>query len=474
MKIIKLFVLLFILQLISCQQDDWDKSNTVTLASKMKAKSTWISYNELKTQPEVLQKLALIQQKRLANKSTNLLNYGFAIDTTHVLFLEKGNSHSYIFQIYRNDAPDKTENLVLSMTYGSEQYKAFLLTYDFTEQDKLNYQNGLPIANVMHKMSYEELTDNESISARSGGYEQIIFKLSDGSCGVIDHVWEEGGEIWVSFLPIACPREAVSYLTSGGGDPIYNAAGGGIMSAGPSNGDGSGLEIGGGGTIPPVIVEPVILVDHRKELLRLTSNNANGTKTNIKAKIDQLKAALPTSAYEGGAMYNSSQTPRAPDIVTIASTQWINVPKEYYITLHMHQDQYIPLGGSARKPTSPVQSDTDVANLLKLHNYTNNKNATALFVSRLGTFAIRVFDREKANTAYNRLMINSIDIKKFVDNYDDKVTSHLIANPRDENAALQGFISFINTNEINAQSMGLCIYQAIYDALGNIINWIKL
>jgi len=474
MKIIKLLVLLFILQLISCQQDDWDKSNTVTSASTLKAKSTWISYNELKTQPEVLQKLALIQQKRLANKNINLPNYGFIVDTTHVLFLEKGNSHSYIFQIYRNDAPDKTENLVLSMTDGSEQYKVFLLTYDFTEQDKLDYQTGLPIVNVMHKMSYEELTDNESISARSGGYEQIIFKLSDGSCGVIDHVWEEGGEIWVSFLPIACPREAVSYLTSGGGDPIYNAAGGGIVSAGPSNGDGGGLGIGGGGTIPPIIVEPVILVDHRKELLRLTSNNANGTKTNIKTKIDQLKAALPTSAYEGGAMYNSSQNPRAPDIVTIASTQWINVPKEYYITLHMHQDMFIPLGGTVKELTNPIQSDVDVANLLKLHNYTNNKNATALFVSRLGTFAIRVLDREKANAAYNRLISNRQDVTDFYNNYDTEVMKYLKSDLRDENAAMLGFIHFVNTHNVNGQTLGICIYQAIYDEQGNISNWVKL
>ena len=54
------------------------------------------------------------------------------------------------------------------------------------------------------------------------------------------------------------------------------------------------------------------------------------------------------------------------------------------------------------------------------------------------------------------------------------VTDLYESNPEDLNGMLNGYIKFINTHTINGNTMGIGLYQAIYDENENIIDWIKL
>jgi hypothetical protein len=142
--------------------------------------------------------------------------------------------------------------------------------------------------------------------------------------------------------------------------------------------------------------------------------------------------------------------------------------------LFRSQDNYIPEGTTTPKPTNVAPSDTDVVGLLKLLDYTGNRNATSIIVNRQGTFAIRVNDKSKANDAYDAI-INDKEIgKEFSDEYDRLVMKPYETMPLDDDAVMDGFIEFVNNHLINGQSMGLSFYQAVYDSQGNIINWVKL
>ncbi|WP_395062242.1 hypothetical protein [Flavobacterium sp.] len=214
-----------------------------------------------------------------------------------------------------------------------------------------------------------------------------------------------------------------------------------------------------------------------RQLQKLTDNKSDGTKTSIKSKIDGQRTTLTSGLYEGGAMYNSSQTPINPDVTTGISTNWSNVPKEYYIKLHRHQNNYIPAGSNTLTPTNPVESDMDVANFLKLIDYTNNNNTTDLFVSRAGTFALRISNKDDAKDAWNALFNSPSEWTLFTQEYDKKIIDLYQQSPLDVDKMKNEFINFIKTYVVhkgqeNEHGMGISIFEAIFDAQGN-ITWIK-
>jgi hypothetical protein len=49
-----------------------------------------------------------------------------------------------------------------------------------------------------------------------------------------------------------------------------------------------------------------------------------------------------------------------------------------------------------------------------------------------------------------------------------------LKNPEDFNSILNGFIEFVNSHTVSGYTMGIGLYQAVYDENENIIDWIKL
>ncbi|REE06935.1 hypothetical protein DFQ09_1263 [Winogradskyella pacifica] len=68
----------------------------------------------------------------------------FTIDTDVANYIEYGAYHSYTFPVYRTTDNGLIENLLLSLQ-NDGNYKAYLITYNLTEQEKEQIQNGITI-----------------------------------------------------------------------------------------------------------------------------------------------------------------------------------------------------------------------------------------------------------------------------------------------------------------------------------------
>jgi hypothetical protein len=99
-----------------------------------------------------------------------MVNYanGVSIDTDNVIYIENGaDFHTYTFNVKRANAPETAplENLLLiPETDGS--YKEFLVTYNFTTQEREEVRNGEPV-DTKGKTTITELAKG---SFNSGGH----------------------------------------------------------------------------------------------------------------------------------------------------------------------------------------------------------------------------------------------------------------------------------------------------------------
>lgn len=221
-----------------------------------------------------------------------------------------------------------------------------------------------------------------------------------------------------------------------------------------------------------------------RKLNKLTKNKPDGTKTKIKQRIDQLKVALATSLKENGSMFDSNQNilpsyNQGPNFTAFANT---GLP-QYYIVLHMHQNYFLPDGSTTPKATPVAPSHTDIGNFLKLLQQTDNINTTSILVNRLGTYALRVSNKDSAIDANNLFTAPwpnqytpNEDVKEFVDAYDRFITEVYQTEPLNDQNVMDAFIKFINTFTFSSSgnTLGISFYQAVYDSEGNIIDWVKL
>ena len=476
---------------VSCN-DDYQERNNFSSKSR---KVTRVNLKKLQSNRNAYKKVNSIlnvgKNKNQQNRIVYNDLYDFYIDTNEIIYIENGNYNSFTLAVFRTEETTYKENLFLHLQPSGE-YAAYILRYDLNEQDLINYQNGLPIQNLNQKTVIIPLDNFEvgSLASRTSCVPEFMAMCEYEV--VVEHSpipvnngdlpdWN-GTEVTYSYQLIGC---TYTYLgcTGGGGGSSDGGDGGDPFYVG---GSGSGNNSSDGSYFDPEI--GIIIQDRNiQDLKRLTQTtfniDGNHNSSNIKLKIDYLKSRLNTHFEEDGAMFDSSQNVLLPSFTSCCATNWYSAEPSYYISLHMHQNKFYNRNLEL-KPTNPVQSDTDVYNFLKLFKYTNNRNATAFFVSRLGTFALRVTDQVKASNAEEELFHyvengevvynNKEEWKKFYEKYDDLVMKPYIDAPEDLNSILNGFIKFINSHIVNGNNIGIGIYQAVYDENENIIDWIKL
>jgi hypothetical protein len=495
----KALLLFSILFFTSCVNDDF--INNQNLPNENKISSRYINFNEVKRNLKVFDKFKNVQEKINQSKSNSLnqnarlvylSQFDFSIVTDKILLIEKEGYKSYTFPIYRDNETDKTENLVITESNGF--IKAYISKYDLTENDKASLENNQYV-DLRDKTEISSLEENSSGEPCYG----LVYEPLE---------WNEQGQVTVSLVwivEIECPEDEGNSGggSSGGGSSGGGSWGGGWFGGGWSGGGGStggnpsdggdssngGGSTGGGGSdtggYPSdgnlIITSPVLPLDNDpktiKHLMSLVENKSDGSKTNIKTRIDQLNTARLTSLKENGYMFDNNQNTHLSYNQGPNWTAWADPGTSYFIMVHMHQDNYIPEGTTTPKPTNVAPSPADVRGLMQLLNYTGNRNATSIIVSRQGTFAIRVNDKSKVNDAFNAISPANESNQTwvdFIDEYDKLVTDLYLANPSDNTNIMNGFIKFINSHSINGQTMGLSFYQAVYDSQGNIINWVKL
>ncbi|WBX99807.1 hypothetical protein [Chryseobacterium gambrini] len=140
-----LMALAFLLQ--GCRTENMnDESASTGSINKFQLSSKRISLAESKHKlqliPEISKATTFLKSK-VSGKTIN----NISIDTDHVTYIENGpNYHTYTFNIIKENTEENApvENLVLT-PLPDGTYKGLIFRYNFTEQEKQNILNGIPV-----------------------------------------------------------------------------------------------------------------------------------------------------------------------------------------------------------------------------------------------------------------------------------------------------------------------------------------
>ena len=129
-----------LLVLAACRTDHLQEEKARNEASESMLRSKIISLNESAHKSKIAPLLLRLKQSYKNNKTGKNVSFGdsISINTDHVIYIENGpNYHTYTFNIKRNNPlPDNpVENLLLT-PLPNGTYKEFLVTYNFTQQEK--------------------------------------------------------------------------------------------------------------------------------------------------------------------------------------------------------------------------------------------------------------------------------------------------------------------------------------------------
>ncbi len=178
-KLTKIGILLFAISisLTNCQQDDITSNLTKQeIGEEASFKSSKISFDKI-SQNELLTSRVQTLQKKLSKSNQQAQNkgeynstYDFMIDTNHAKYIESidGEYHSYTFPIYRNTGNNLLENLLLSLQRDGT-YRAFLVSYNLTEQQKEDLKSGKEVIGIEDQIEMTDL-DNRFSSDCIAGY----------------------------------------------------------------------------------------------------------------------------------------------------------------------------------------------------------------------------------------------------------------------------------------------------------------
>ncbi|MPS65332.1 hypothetical protein [Chryseobacterium sp.] len=259
----RLLLFVVIITLYSCRNNELiteqENENYININSA-KLTSKVISLNASKHKEKLISTLADFRSKvsKIQNRAFGKnINYdNITVDTKNVTYIENGpNYHTYTFRIFRDNTSNDglVENLLLS-PLPDGGYKEFLITYNFTEQEKKTILTGGDV-NRKGKMNIVELDKgtfgNPLAKSSSCSYQDVdvYIPCADGvhnSSNVSDwgnciHKGKVGAPVHYSLVALVC----VDDPDSPGG-----------ISTPPSGGGGGGGGSTGGGTNPPCVTTP--------------------------------------------------------------------------------------------------------------------------------------------------------------------------------------------------------------------------
>ncbi|VXB31334.1 hypothetical protein FLAVO9AF_130176 [Flavobacterium sp. 9AF] len=518
----------------SCINDDFIENQNSQNENKIS--SRYINFNEVKRNWKIFDKFKNVQEKINQSKSNSLnqnarlvylSQFDFSIDTDQILLIEKEGYKSYTFPIYRENEIDKTENLVITESNGF--VNAYISKYDLTENDKASLENNqyVDLKSKTEISSLEERSSGEPCyelvnipvewneqgqvtvsmvfavevdcpdgggSSGGGGGSDDGGDTGGGSSGGWTGGWTDGG--WYG--------GGTGSGNTGGSDGGWYGGGGSTGDGGSAGGSTGGSTSGGNTGDPlnqdpsltdsdgnPIITSPVLSEPrdrHVKALNKLTANNSDGTKTIVKQKIDDLKSRLTTEYKEmgyhfikdGASFLVREPTWRGDNQVVYDNGDQLLVNTK--VVLHMHQNEaHITKGVNPQtglpnivvEELVPIWSDGDIDKTAEQFGDLNNdEDFTSILVTQAGTFALRVGNSSELNETNLILGNDANEKEKFNDNFNEQVLKP--CNGGSNSCYVEKFIVFINTYMINGHSIGLVLYQAVYDNQDNITNWVKL
>lgn len=398
------------------------------------------------------------EKNKQSNKDSDI-NYLDVIIGDEILQITENGTNSYTFALSIEEPENQLTNLLIVEEADSFQY--YLVIY---------HSRNMPA--WKEELSAHRLPSVEAtIEIRSLSDNKQRYAVYTSGCTVNE----------TSFT---CPSGIHS--DNSGTDCIYERSSWSFkitkmsVPCGREEGGGGG---GGGGSTGPVVPP----YDHAGALKKITLNQ------NILSKINDLRTrcTMPSQLTEDGAQYiksGNSYTERLPSFRSGDETRFDpDFVSNVEVALHMHQRQtYFTSNVQAPELVNiiPVFSDGDIAAFLGLGDFTNfaNQNITAILVSPAGTFALRMGDKDKMSVANallnlesrenNGELIGSADMKKLMDEYNDKIRTP--CGDLDDACFKANFKKFIKTFTLsNGQSLGILLFEATFDANGNITNWVQ-
>ena len=429
------FLSILLLFFQGCHNDDFYEKNVI---EKPKVVIKRLNQQELKKHPKVYNRIEKIDPNQVNHsaKIVSVNGLGFSIDTEEVLYVENNEleTHTYTFKIYRNENSDLTENLVLKYNQNTLDYDAYLVQYNFSVEDIAIYRNGGTVPNIDEKTNIlflPDLDSSEFMDAKTNP--QPLDPLPEGCRWVlIGQDYTSDGVRWelIKYYIIDCSG-------SSGGGGGGNSEGGDDGGSSPSNGNnwgndsGNGANTGGGGGSSnntgntdgnlgqgdgkPLLITPVIPIDHIKELVKISNQNSN-----VRFYINDFKDNL-NLYFETGVEFNSNNSPFPAQNNIFNGVRFFPVnANDPQIRLHKHHNQL-----------HPVFSAEDVLGMAdffvdkKAIDPTGAVDITFMMVSKTGLHAFRVTDPEKAQEFYD--LMNYLNNKKiFIFNYDKVVIEKTI------------------------------------------------
>lgn len=216
----------------SCQKDDTSE-NIESSDEIQNILSQKISLNEIPNSNQVSEVL------RNLSTSINANNYlqrtiepdSVSIDTNDILYMEYGNTHTLTFKLLANNPQYYIENIVLHYNVDTDSYDEYLLEYVITQEEFVDFSNGIPL---------NENTEVLITELDTGTVSTILGRSScSRNCETIYVQCTAGGQHWPGEECTGNPNQvAYSYqecTITCNDDPTVT-----VISAGPSGGGGGG------------------------------------------------------------------------------------------------------------------------------------------------------------------------------------------------------------------------------------------
>jgi hypothetical protein len=134
-SIIKMFMVLAITLLFSCENDDLSQKEPST-QNQPEFVVKKINFKELKNNTKAFEKLQEAEAKSTSHLGRGLFdeNFGVFVDTTNIVMIQEGNNHSYTFRVIGDNIENEIKNLVLSSSTDLT-YRAYIATYASTAEE---------------------------------------------------------------------------------------------------------------------------------------------------------------------------------------------------------------------------------------------------------------------------------------------------------------------------------------------------
>ena len=231
-KILQQYMMRFLLigvfiLLVNCQKEDQSINTIHAVESNLKIKKT--SQFKIQDQPEVRKKINEIEsrirlEKQTQSKDVYFEDYDFRINTNDCTYIENddGSYHSYTFPLYRTNNDNLLENLLISLQPDGS-YKAFLVTYFFSEHQKEQLLNNQEIIgnydfsfSDLENISFDTIFDKTTFNEQTGCWES----------STTYHTNPEGSWEYEGYCPHPNGYCSVTTITSVFG--CHNSGGGGL------------------------------------------------------------------------------------------------------------------------------------------------------------------------------------------------------------------------------------------------------